>query len=73
LPLEKLTIEGSSISFEVNNGRAVAGFKGTLNPDGKSIHGDFVQAGQTFGFELNRKLGELTVKVMDTALTNPKQ
>ena len=73
LPLEKLAITGSNISFEINNGRAVAGFKGTINPDGKTIRGDFVQAGQTFVFELNRKLGELTAKAPGAGKDFPKQ
>jgi hypothetical protein len=58
--LENLKVDGSSVSFDINDGRTKASFNGLLAGDGSSIKGKFSQAGQLFPFELNREKGDLS-------------
>lgn len=55
LPLGKVAVEGSTVSFTLPGVPGEPAFKGTLAPDGASISGSFTQAGQTFPFKLQRK------------------
>jgi CubicO group peptidase (beta-lactamase class C family) len=55
LPLGKVVVEGSAVSFTLPGVPGEPAFKGTLAPDGASLSGTFTQAGQTFPFKLQRK------------------
>jgi CubicO group peptidase (beta-lactamase class C family) len=55
LPLINIKMEGTAISFAIQNVPGNPTFKGTVAADGNSIAGDFTQSGQTFPFTLKRK------------------
>ncbi len=66
--LENIKVNGSEVSFDLNDGRTVASFNGLLAEDGSTIKGKFSQAGQYFPFELTRGKGNLSTR--PTGLTN---
>jgi CubicO group peptidase (beta-lactamase class C family) len=55
LPLGKVAVEGSAVSFTLPGVPGEPAFTGTLAQDGAAISGTFTQAGQTFPFKLLRK------------------
>jgi CubicO group peptidase (beta-lactamase class C family) len=55
LPLGKVAVDGSGVSFTLPGVPGEPAFKGTLAPDGATLSGSFLQAGQTFPFTLQRK------------------
>jgi CubicO group peptidase (beta-lactamase class C family) len=55
LPLGKVAVEGSAVSFTLPGVPGEPAFNGTLAPDGTSLSGTFTQAGQTFPFKLQRR------------------
>ena len=54
LPLEKIVVEGTAVSFAISGIPGDPAFKGTLAADGGKIIGDFSQGGASFTFELTR-------------------
>jgi len=69
--LQNIAIEGTSVSFDLSDGRTIATFKGTLAEDGQSLTGKFTQAGQSFPFEFSRRNGEVsTHPAKSTATTH---
>lgn len=55
LPLGKVVVDGSAVSFTLPGLPGEPAFTGTLAQDGTAISGTFAQAGQTFPFKLLRK------------------
>jgi CubicO group peptidase (beta-lactamase class C family) len=55
LPLGKVAVDGSAVSFTLPSVPGEPAFTGTLAQDGAAISGTFTQAGQTFPFKLLRK------------------
>jgi hypothetical protein len=62
LRLKGISVTGSAVAFELTAGPGQPTFKGKLSEDGKTISGDFVQAGNSFPFTLTRT-GEAKVYV----------
>jgi uncharacterized protein len=60
-PLSAVAVEGSSVSFALKGVPGDPQFKGTLSKDGKSIAGDFSQAGAAVPFSLAWK-GEARIE-----------
>jgi hypothetical protein len=54
LRLKGISVTGSAVAFELTAGPGQPTFKGKLSEDGKTISGDFVQAGNSFPFTLTR-------------------
>jgi len=54
LPLDKIAVEGATVSFIIPGIPGDPAFKGTLAADGGKIAGDFSQGGASFPFELTR-------------------
>jgi CubicO group peptidase (beta-lactamase class C family) len=55
--LTGVRVEGDSVWFEIADVPGEPGFRGVLAPDGATISGDFMQAGQRFPFHLARAEG----------------
>lgn len=55
LPLSGITADAENVEFAIAGVPGEPTFSGTLSEDGKSIAGDFIQAGQNFTFELTRE------------------
>ncbi len=55
LPLGEIVVEATSVSFVIPGVPGGPRFQGTLSPDGNTISGDFMQAGQSLPFKLERK------------------
>jgi uncharacterized protein len=53
--LDKVSVAGRNISFEVTGVPGNPVFKGKLSEDGKVISGDITQSGKTIPFKLDRK------------------
>lgn len=66
LELKNVQLDGSAVSFELNDGRTTASFNGSIKPDGSSMKGEFSQAGQVFPFELSRRPEGLSAKPTKT-------
>jgi hypothetical protein len=54
LRLKGISVAGRAVTFELTAGLGQPTFKGRLSEDGKTISGDFVQAGNSFPFSLAR-------------------
>ncbi len=54
LPLSSLVLKPGEVSFKIADVPGEPTFKGTLNPDGKTISGDFTQNTQTFPFSMSK-------------------
>jgi len=54
LPLDNIALKGVEFSCVITGIPGSPAFKGTLATDGKTISGDFSQAGKTFPFSLKR-------------------
>jgi len=55
LPLSNLSVNGDAVTFVISGVPGTPTFNGTIGPDGKTIAGDFAQAGQTFPFKLEKE------------------
>jgi len=55
IPLKDIVVDGDKVSFVLSTDRASASFAGTYSKDTQIISGDFVQAGQTYPFQLKEK------------------
>jgi hypothetical protein len=62
IPLDQISDSGGKVSFHISAGAGGPTFTGTISEDGKTISGDFVQAGQTMPFKLTRN-GEAKVEL----------
>ncbi len=56
LPLGKIAIKGLKVSFVIPGIPGDPTFDGALSEDGKTMSGQFTQAGQTFPFRLGREV-----------------
>lgn len=54
LPLDKIAVDGSTVSFAIPGIPGDPAFKGALSADGRTIAGDFSQGGGSFPFELTK-------------------
>ncbi|MFC2157041.1 serine hydrolase [Acidobacteriota bacterium] len=54
LPLEKISVSGTDITFVMQGIPGNPTFKGALNEEGTSISGDFLQSGAKFPFTMSR-------------------
>jgi CubicO group peptidase (beta-lactamase class C family) len=64
LSLEQLAIGDVAVAFTITGVPGAPTFRGTLSEDGKTLTGDFTQAGQTFPFSLMRGV-DPTAKARD--------
>lgn len=62
LPLKGITVAGNTVGFELTAGPGAPRFQGKLSDDGQTITGNFMQAGNSFPFNLKRT-GEAKVFV----------
>jgi hypothetical protein len=61
IPLEAVTIANGKVTFRIKGAPGDPTFIGTLSADGKTLSGDFTQAGGSFPFQLSRT-GEAKVE-----------
>lgn len=54
LPLEAITVTNGKVTFRIKGAPGEPTFIGTLSADGKTMSGDFTQAGSSFRFKLSR-------------------
>jgi hypothetical protein len=54
-PLNDVSVEGDKITFAMRDAKGTPLFKGTFAESGSVIVGDFIQAGHTFPFRLERR------------------
>jgi hypothetical protein len=54
LPLDQIQRDAHDVAFRMADAPGEPRFRGRMADDGDSIHGDFRQNGQTFGFRLDR-------------------
>ena len=55
LPLLNLSVDGSSVSYDMPGAPGYPSMKGKVSPDGKTISGELSQAGHAIPFQLERK------------------
>ncbi|MFC2150099.1 hypothetical protein ACFLQV_01220 [Calditrichota bacterium] len=62
IELTNLSMHGDSVIFEIANERSEAQFMGTYSQVDSQITGNFIQAGYTYPFSLNKLNTEITSK-----------
>jgi len=71
-PLSNISVKDAAVGFQLLGIPGTPAFQGKLSADGKSISGDFAQAGKTFPFQLKRT-GDAQVTIIPKSTPITKQ